>query len=104
MYVLMSLAIQGRSRTFSVMNDKEPASDDFRFATAVAMFGMLLRNSEFADRFSWSEVKNCAMRSLGDDVFGYRMELVDLISRAERLSGRQTSHVLAPANPSSASR
>ncbi len=61
-------------------------SDDFRFAAAVAGFGMLLRGSEhLGDRFDLGRVEELARESLGEDSGGYRTEFVDLVGAARRL-------------------
>ena len=48
------------------------ASIDFRFATAVAGFGMLLRDSEHARDLTLDEVVRLAEKGKGDDPRGYR--------------------------------
>ena len=63
----------------------EQADPDFRFATSVAGFGMLLRDSEFKGDLSWERVQNWAQSALGEDEFGYRRECLDLIRNAAAL-------------------
>jgi Ca-activated chloride channel family protein len=60
--------------------------DDFRFACAVAAFGMLLRESEYIGGFTYDEVLTLARKSKGADENGYRTELVQLIETAELLA------------------
>jgi len=61
----------------------------FVFASAVAGFGMLLRNSEFKGNVTFSKVAEIAKNAKGDDDEGYRGEFVRLVKVAENLS--QTS-------------
>lgn len=63
-------------------------SPDFRFASAVAAFGLLLRDSEYKGSATWPAVREWAKSALGHDRRGYRADFLDLVNRAERLSGR----------------
>jgi Ca-activated chloride channel homolog len=60
-------------------------SDNFRFAAAVAQFGMLLRNSKFKSAASFEMVTELANNALGKDPEGYRKEFVDLVEKAAAL-------------------
>ncbi|MDR3633794.1 MAG: VWA domain-containing protein [Isosphaeraceae bacterium] len=62
------------------------ASDDFKFASAVAAFGMLLRDSPEKGSLTYSGVSELAQSSLGADPSGYRREFVELVGRAQALS------------------
>jgi len=68
----------------------EKASPDFRFAAAVAQFGMLLRQSEQRGTATWAATEKLANEARGTDVDGYRAELVRLVHLAEGLSGSGT--------------
>ena len=61
------------------------ASADFRFASSVAAFGMLLRGSQYAGDLNWSAVEEYAAGCLGEDPGGYRNEFLELIHRAGEL-------------------
>ncbi|WP_460503801.1 vWA domain-containing protein, partial [Hymenobacter agri] len=50
----------------------EKASPDFRFAAAVAQFGMLLRQSEQRGSATWTATERLADGARGDDKDGYR--------------------------------
>ncbi len=63
----------------------ENASDDFRFATAVAGFGMLLRDSEFKGDLSYEQILEWATSAQGRDEFGYRREFINLVRNAAAL-------------------
>ncbi len=58
------------------------ASDDFRFAAAVAGFGMLLRDSPHKGEADWGLVLELAESGVGADEAGHRGEFVELVSRA----------------------
>jgi Ca-activated chloride channel family protein len=61
------------------------ASANFRFASAVAAFSMVLRNSEFKQNASYNVAWKLAKDALGDDKEGYRSEFLQLLKRAETL-------------------
>ncbi len=54
-------------------------SYNFRFASAVVEFGMLLRDSPFKGDATYDEAIKLANSALGKDVNGYRNEFVELI-------------------------
>jgi len=60
-------------------------STDFRFATAVAGFGMLLRDSEHAGDLTLNHVVKLAEGGKGDDPRGYRGEFIRLVEAARDL-------------------
>lgn len=60
--------------------------DDFRFASAVAEFSLLLKGSEFAWGASYERLIGRAIASRGRDSDGYRNEFIELAKLAERLS------------------
>jgi Ca-activated chloride channel family protein len=68
--------------------DFRAASPDTRFATAVAEYGMLLRQSKFLGSASYDHVLNTASGALGADLSGYRAEFLDLVRKARDLSKR----------------
>lgn len=61
------------------------ASSNFRFAAAVAEFGMLLRNSEFKSTASFENVLVLARKSKGDDEEGYRSEFIQLVENVQAM-------------------
>ena len=63
----------------------ENTSDNFRFAAAVAQFGMLLRNSEFKQEASYKNVLVLAGKATGRDEEGYRKEFIKLVKKASAL-------------------
>ena len=63
----------------------EKSSRDFRFAAAVASFGMLLRDSEYKGNLTWEGVQELAVEGKGEDKGGYRAEFITLIDKARKL-------------------
>jgi len=63
------------------MTPIDRASMDTRFASAVAMFGLLLRDSEYKGTVSIQEVLKLAKQSKGADSEGYRQEFIQLVER-----------------------
>jgi Ca-activated chloride channel homolog len=66
--------------------DINKTSLNFRFAAAVAEFGMLLRNSEFKQKSSYDEAWRLAKNALGKDEEGYRSEFLKLLQNAESIA------------------
>ncbi|MFH5804478.1 von Willebrand factor type A domain-containing protein [Alienimonas sp. DA493] len=66
----------------------EDASEDYRFAAAVAAFGMLLRGSEHSGTAKFGDAAAWAEAARGEDPHGYREEFVGLAEQAARLSDR----------------
>ena len=62
------------------------ASADFRFATAVAAYGMKLRNSPFAQSMTYDTVLQLAESGRGHDLSGYRSEFIDLVQRTNAIA------------------
>ncbi|MGI9448301.1 MAG: YfbK domain-containing protein, partial [Pirellulales bacterium] len=60
----------------------EESSDDLKFASAVASFGMLLRGSKESGEMSYKKVGQIAGESLGPDPGSYRAEFTDLVRKA----------------------
>ena len=65
-------------------------SNNFRFATAVAEFGMLLRGSKFKGQASFAGLLQRARGAAGEDREGYRYDFVKLAQKAEILTSTQS--------------
>ncbi len=61
----------------------EKSSRDFRFAAAVASFGMLLRDSQHKGNANWDTALELGLEGKGEDASGYRAEFVSLIGKAK---------------------
>jgi len=75
--------------------DAADASRDFRFAAAVAMFGMILRDSPYKAEASYAQVLRLARGAIGPDPGGHRAEFVRLAETAARLAGTQLDRAAA---------
>jgi len=64
-------------------------STNFRFAAAVAEFGMLLRNSAFKQEASYNKAWQLASGALGSDEEGYRSEFLQLLKHAKSIAGNK---------------
>ena len=68
--------------------DGERPSESMRFASAVAGFGMLLRQSPNAGSLTWPQVVALARGARGTDPDGYRADFIRLAETAAALSRR----------------
>jgi Ca-activated chloride channel family protein len=64
----------------------EAATDETRFAAAIAGFGQLLQGSVYLGDWGWDEAIALANSSRGDDPYGYRVEAVNLMRLAQGLA------------------
>ena len=67
----------------------EKCSENLRFASAVAEFGLLLRGSEYKGKATYADVVQRARGAFGKDEEGYRSEFVQLVKTAQSLDGSQ---------------
>ncbi len=63
------------------------ASQDFKFAAAVASFGMILRQSPYQGNGTLAAVLELAEEGKGNDPHGYRGEFLELVKQAKTLTG-----------------
>ena len=63
----------------------EPATDEARFAAAVAGFGQLLQGSTYLGDWVWDDAIALALSGRGEDAFGYRAEAINLMRLAKSL-------------------
>ncbi len=66
--------------------DFAKASPDFKFAAAVAEFGMILRDSEHKGNGTFGAVLEWANEGKGADANGYRAGFIELVRKAQGLS------------------
>lgn len=64
-------------------------SDNFRFSASIVKFGMLLRNSKYLGNTTWDSTYELAKNSKGEDIEGYRGEMLRLVKSAELLRKNQ---------------
>lgn len=79
---LLTQAVTGSGRPLA------KASADFRFAAAVAGYGMILRDSPERGNFTFGDVRELAKDAIGLDGRGYRAEFLKLVERAQELGRR----------------
>ncbi|PLK47387.1 VWA domain-containing protein [Uliginosibacterium sp. TH139] len=64
------------------------ASSEFRFATAVAGVGQLMRGGKYTGDWGYAQARALAATNLGQDRFGYRGEFLRLLDLATALGTR----------------
>jgi Ca-activated chloride channel family protein len=65
--------------------DFSNTSENFQFSSAVAGFGMLLKNSEYKEKMTFKGVEEMAREAKGKDENGYRAEFIRLVEMASLL-------------------
>lgn len=68
----------------------DQASENLKFAAAVAGFGMQLRRSPYAGSWTLGDVNRVAQDALGDDPYGLRAQFLELVGRAMELTGQES--------------
>ena len=76
--------------TVPVAGRNTASTRNLTFASAVAAFGMLLRDSPFKADASWADVIRLAQSGRGEDPDGYRAEFVRLAELASALDRQRT--------------
>jgi Ca-activated chloride channel family protein len=81
---------QGTSKLleFPIEDDGRPyagASREFKFASAVAAFGMILRDSQYKGNATFDAVIELAQEGRGEDPEGYREEFIEMVRKAKTL-------------------
>jgi Ca-activated chloride channel family protein len=64
------------------------ASESFRFASAIAAFGMILRDSEYRGSADYQKVLEWAKSAIGPDKGGHRAEFVRVVEKAMCIAGK----------------
>tara|TARA_R110000796_G_scaffold88850_7_gene192153 strand:- start:31519 stop:33609 length:2091 start_codon:yes stop_codon:yes gene_type:complete len=64
-------------------NQLSEMSTDFKFSSAVALFGMNLRKSQYLNASNLKDVLELAISGKGEDKKGYRAEFIRLVKTAE---------------------
>ena len=74
-------------RDYLQLSDVEAAKggDNIRFAASVAGFAQLLRGGQFLGDWGWDDARSLAQASKGDDLDGYRGELIQPVGMAQLL-------------------
>lgn len=66
-------------------SSSKSVSSDFNFAMAVAMFGQLLRDSDYKGTATYDDVINLAKKGIGNDPNGYRHEFIRLVEAVQQI-------------------
>jgi Ca-activated chloride channel family protein len=69
-------------------NTRKATSENFRWSAAVAGFGMLLRNSEFINGYTFEDATMLAESARGRDERGYRIEFINMMKSMGVLASR----------------
>ena len=69
----------------AVVDRGERASADLTFASAVAAFGLVLRDSEYKGSATLGSVLRAAKQSVGEDPNGYRADFIRVVEAAQKL-------------------
>lgn len=77
-----------------IANQTAPASEDLRFAAAVAAFSQQLKDGRYTGDFSLKDTETLARGARGDDRFGLRNEFVQLVELAQSLRNSTASNAL----------
>ncbi|MBK5509639.1 vWA domain-containing protein [Pseudomonas sp. TH15] len=90
----------GNSRLIEhpIVNSAAPASEDLRFAAAVAAFSQQLKDGRYTGDFSLKDTEALARGARGDDRFGLRAEFVQLVELAQSLRTSTASNQVSNAN------
>ncbi len=74
----------------TIVNDRpiafDATSENLKFSAAVAMYGFLLRDSEYKGMANFDRVLTLAKQSQGRDEFGYRGEFIQLVRLTQTLA------------------
>jgi len=70
------------------------ATNDFKFATAVAAFGQLLQGGKYLGNYNYQDVIELATSHKGIDDFGYRHEFIQLVRTVSLLNPTATNQKL----------
>ena len=77
------LLTQAITRSDSVELGTAGTGYEAGFATAVAGFAQLLKGGKYTGDYGYDDVIELALKTRGDDPFGYRTEFVQLVRKAE---------------------
>ncbi len=78
-----------------IANQVATASEDLRFAAAVAAFSQQLKDGRYTGDFSLKDTETLARGARGDDRFGLRNEFVQLVQLAQSLRTSTASNAQA---------
>lgn len=71
-------------------------SDNFRFASSVAQFGMILSDSEYKGTSTYESVIENSRKHISDDKYGFKHEFIQLVDLANYLKDKPTENNYNP--------
>jgi Ca-activated chloride channel homolog len=74
-----------------IKDELTPSSADANFSAAIALFGMVLRDSQHKGQGQISDVLKLAEQGKGEDMAGYRSEFIRLVERYAAIAPKQTA-------------
>jgi Ca-activated chloride channel homolog len=74
-----------------IKDELTPSSADANFSAAIALFGMVLRDSQHKGQGQISDVLKLAEQGKGEDMAGYRSEFIRLVERYATIAPKQTA-------------
>lgn len=90
---LISTAIADQNRSI------QSATDNLKFSAAVAMYGMVLRDSDYKGEATFNQVLDLAEQAKGKDSQGYRTAFMQLVERSQTLQQAQKEETKAQLSP-----
>jgi len=72
-------------QTIEYSSDSEN-SNDFKLVSAVASFGMTLRDSPYRGETDYNRIIDIAKESKGEDIYGYRAEFIKLVENVDLIT------------------
>lgn len=90
---LISTAIADQNRSI------QSATDNLKFSAAVAMYGMVLRDSDYKGEATFNQVLDLAEQAKGKDSQGYRTAFMQLVERSQTLQQTKTEETKAQLAP-----
>jgi Ca-activated chloride channel family protein len=88
-----SKLIETSVRKADIKRELTDTSANFRFATAAADFGQLLRGGTYMEQFGYDDVRTLANGARGGDPFDYRGKFVTMVNLPQSLSGQAAARV-----------
>lgn len=84
------LITQPVSRDHAIEPGQQGTAGEVGFATAVAGFAQILKGGRYTGEYSYDDVIELALRTRGNDPYGYRTEFVQLARKAKSAAAMKT--------------
>jgi len=80
---LMTQIVPANNTLSEKQDDQTWQQREYNFSAAVAGFAQLLKDDKYMGEWNYDNVIEMALKSRGDDVYGYRNEFVQLVRKAK---------------------